>query len=1800
MRRLAVIALVAALLVSGAPGTGWAAEEPVLGIDNPCPGPGGQGDTCTDGESCAGKTWATSCVEPEGGGPLDRACQIPCQRLEGGVLLDDPASCAIGETCVEGKVIPAGKGFFCQQVPFRVDLNLLDQAVVHHLDKLEPPLYEGDCSLEANLGALLDQNGDDVYDIFDLDLVVLAFLEQPGCDPETGECEAEGLVSCTSDDACGAGLHCAEDRHACQRDCGIIASREETFDALMRECTGPRKVCDLSRGRCEEIDVTQTVCQVDSQCPAGAYCLVGRCAPLCYSAVECPGTDWYCSQNNRCRALPHPTADDDFEFDPKGYAIRFARDELGLDAIQTSDRSALVVMDLVKKKQVIGQPAATFGYRLEVDYDVKQDMKCLQPFVDCQTADLVGETPEACEARQDDCYLDDTEAWIQLASPFGTVSAVGDPGMTVMLNPAAADALTPGTYTATVRAIFDNGDSDSIGVTLVKASPSGEYAGVLTVTHGGPNQQLNGTRPLQLAMRLKLTDEVKTWDQLMKDHNVPTEGAITDTTSGQVVRGQLHGSASLAFTLGGAETSADDEVSFVGIYAPSLGMIHLIGFIEVAADFCVAASGESCAVAGPEALVVRNLFGRTIRRRIELLGPFDEARALFHGAYAERISGMMPGDEDVTMEGAFRLAQVFADDTPLELPGPLLAASAVGTVEFPSTNALDTLIVNTVEEVCDAAAPEGPAAKGWFKDEAKFAEYLAQAKRSGAPTADSALGKTTILPNLRQYSELLEEALNALGEDPEGQQQHLNIYDFVSTQLLPCEEDDPDPAPVCIDEDAVRCGLALYSKALYYDWVDLDEVHGGEQTPIVGQQEPYCIDTLPLEGCPAEPGGATALFTLQEYNRFWRDLGQILKFDADRGRSDAFLVLFRDVENPFAEGAAITYKVERLRSAMRRYDALLEASVGTLATVVLHKWPALAFKQIGNDWADLLQVIADDRMNTLRELVDLERRVLAGTSDSDFVFAHHMMQQEYLIQVYLMALQARWQGDQFGYFGRASQVLETGQKVLHQLDPTRNVIGVQPGVVFFESSDPTASNWEHYRELLVGGGVDEGLIGDAQDNIDEAVANLKAALTDLDALEGALFESKLAMEATLAEVCGDPDPGDPSGQESDYCQYLLDSYVDYEAWEEVAECKLDPDGAGDCPANFEITCQDYGGVVDAGVNTCAQVVQTFLEDTGDINTTDEGQGLDDPLIGAPQCVLDKDQVWIDVHGAQRPCVGGQMGALLQERALVDLQRQQVIKKMDALVWELNAKVSQLDLQSELKQDLYDDVQSMKDTISDLKNVVAAGDWVTGAVKTYLDAIGCVVIAGLAFGTDCPQKAASNIGKAVAFSVWEAAKAFMEAEVRSLEKKIELALMEADIDQAALDGSLEILQLGLGVRDLVNEYSVLMQTSFNLGAQMEDLRFKAQFAADVYGQEVGFVADHLVGRETGYVLLGDALVLEASAKFQQELLQYAYRMVMAFSHSFNLTAAEESLLVNKVGAAVILDDILELVALLDSLAEEYCGKEAIDCDWQDPSNVQTLRFSLREQVFTSLTDEIDGKTGAVVTAGQKFHNTITQPPYLQRRVRGVMPADQVEVAFSLPVTALENAAGGPAWLIDPLECNQHLAAGEWEAVPPWQEGSVAVQVVGKNLGHGAEVVSYELVRGGIDYLRACHPESVIEELGTLPQLDYPIRKHLVSYAPQSVEANQSTVPSFWTRSASFDACLAETEQFPADELPCWKTFARDRALAAPDYTLVIPLYVGGAAADSAWITGEGLPEDERPVIEDIVLYFRYTARPIEEL
>jgi hypothetical protein len=111
------------------------------------------------------------------------------------------------------------------------------------------------------------------------------------------------------------------------------------------------------------------------------------------------------------------------------------------------------------------------------------------------------------------------------------------------------------------------------------------------------------------------------------------------------------------------------------------------------------------------------------------------------------------------------------------------------------------------------------------------------------------------------------------------------------------------------------------------------------------------------------------------------------------------------------------------------------------------------------------------------------------------------------------------------------------------------------------------------------------------------------------------------------------------------------------------------------------------------------------------------------------------------------------------------------------------------------------------------------------------------------------------------------------------------------------------------------------------------------------------------------------------------------------------------------------------------------------------------------------------------------------------------------------------------------------------------------------------------------------------------IEYPIHRFLVGYAPESPLGQQDTPPRFVTHTGAEVACRNVLEGnlgYVTDE-SCYNYFARDRSLAAPDWKLVIPL--DGSGLGNQWLLGEGLSKDERPIIEDIVIYVRHRKRPI---
>jgi len=1737
------------------------ADNPATSVPNQCTSAGGTGAACGTDAQCAHNAYATKCVQLVAGDPRSRHCEIPCESPTGTAV---ESLCSLGETCTTA----AGDGRrYCIASRFRVDLNLADLCITDFLTGRQPVLGTNDqCSLEANLNKLLDQNGDGLFDVFDMDLCVQALLDEPACDATTGTCPADDLVFCTIDADCGGGLHCDTDRSVCERVCGLVASREMGFADIDRQCAQPVTTCDYDKGSCVPVDLTQTTCQVDRDCPSGAYCFLGQCAPLCYRSIDCPGSDWYCTDNNRCRTLPSPNAAPGFVFIPKNYALLFAQPAVRLTDVQTDSSAAVLIMDLITKRQVATNPSVSFGYRLEVMYNLKDDPKCRKDPAQWSVED------------RGDCIVGDDKHFVTPVAPFGTVFAVGNPSMPVRLDVVAASHLTPGRYTANVRAIFENGGSDAFQVLYEKTTPSGEYTGTFQVTLGGIDNALAPSMPLNLAMRLRIQPEQKTWLQLLADEGIQaTSNDFTDLSAGYVVKGLVHGNETLAFADTTAPTGAN-EIPLRGLYSPQLGWMRLLWLVDLPADFCVDENGVCPSTGSSTNLSAHNVFGRRIRRLVQLFGTYDNAGRRFFGIYREALSGLVPEANELTLDGSFLLGQTAHDEADFA-SGALLPAGSPATVSFPAGNAVAAELDKEIAAACDGVT-DGSTAKVRFASRTGFTGYMNGLASGGTP----------IFPDLVSFEDQIADALLALGSTSDGasdgstdtgwappSRDSLTIYDFLAGRITICGTDTElgpgsTPTPGCVDEKAARCGLALHRRAIVTGWTPAFATTDG------GNHQLFCSAVLATSDCGE--GRSAALLALHEHNRFDQELAQARKFQADHDLSDAFFALYKNRVNPFGRGAALSFKAEKLESAVQRYDELLVNMVGTAPTRVMYGWPVERFLGGGSLWMQQMEAILTDRLNALQQLVDLRRRVLEASGLSTRPLARHLAQLEYLVNVYLLALQRQWAGPNFTYDGVGEKLLQRMQSILLQLDENKNPLGISANAVFFENASLDVSNWQNYRRTLAGDDGSGGLLGQAQTEIGQAVENLKASLADVDTFERSIADALGAYDDTIQGLCGPP--GAPVNICAQLKAAIQSAHIAGTMTERQCRAKGGKWSGSTCSGEPRCESANTVGLGDV----CGEVTQYFT-DSG-VFTIDGASDV--------ACPWNDSMQMIKLDGAQRACVGGEMGALLVQKQALTLD----IKNLDNEVANSLARLRNMTALVKAKQDSFTDWNR---TITGLEAASGALGIAASIVGHILDSASeivkiphCNIILGLANGTDCPGNVVTAGMTAALKDVGTIVLNVLETAATAIAMAIEPLNRAHDNDMDKLADKRELEDMLIDVKNLRGEYQAKLLELMGMYAQVAQVQLAAQAAADGRAESLGFLVDHLIGRESGSVLVGNYLVAKSADTFRQAL-DVAYRTVMAFAHRYNLSNAQRSALVSDVYRAITVEDLQEVVRQLDSAARDYCGREAIDCDAFN--NLSVMRVSLRDTLFPTLHDVVDPTTGSVVTKGQQFHNVITEPPFLKRRIVGTHTVDQVELPFAIWLQEA-GEAGAKRWMVNPLECNHTLdwdpnADGSGHA----SVGNVAVNFTGDNLDPAAHTIRYELARGSIDWLRACHPEPTTVELGTAPVLDYLIRSMVVGYAPQSRFGQESRPPTYYTRSTNLAACVDSSESGGAPQDACWQFFARDRSLAAPDWKIVVPLWIDGGDAGNAWIAGEGLPDARKPVVSDIVLFLRYRTRPISE-
>lgn len=1701
-----------------------------------------QGRPCTINTDCpqSGQTKMV-CV---GDGVTANTCQPSCDRSGA----PDLAMCTMGEGCRPGTSPGLGTHHYCVPSIFKMDLNLLDSCIYHFIERIQPDTSTANaCSVARNLEMMLERDGVSGFNIYDVDLCVKSYLQDTGCSVATSSCPNNqtfcnvpvNATSAQQDAACGRGLFCNLDTHRCERECGLIVDRaDRDATTIERACTGSMAVCDYTRGRCNSLlDNADTctvhsecgqdrsciagvcqpgglppelTCSINQDCPNGAYCFLGQCTPKCYRNIDCLDSNWYCSSNNTC--LPKPKAGTTQPaFNPQDYNLTFGFSQVNLDPLNDRAQVPVVIMNTRTRNEVFGQPGMVFGYRLELTYARKQEAKCQN--------DLTTMSP----ADQADCLISDSEEFITLDNPFGTLYGTGDGSLGVRINTGIAAKLSPGVYQATLKALYSNGTSASTILRFVKPSPSGDYSGRLTVLSGSYDA---ANKPIALAssnvvLQLfvdKNAPKVQ-WDTLLQQNNVHLEKEIEDITSGFPITGYLKANESVMFANPNAMNEQQNLIPIKGIYADHLGRMRLITAIDIDANHCRSENGL-CTPGNTSEMQVSNAFGRKVRRIVEFIGPYNDATHDFRGAYRETLSGLAPFA--VTLDGGFQLKQVTQNDTPISLPALLPAAS---TVAYPALTALQAAVQADVNAYCTTA---------------EAATFGTTAPTAGAPIPfldymDRTFDATPLFGDLVTFKSTIEQALGSL-TDPVKRGAALTLADYFQGQVKFCP---PGSPPTCagVDQRKLLCGLAGFRKAMLAGLVDMESSHqavdaqGFQIAPVM-----FCpgIPGRSTE-CPTKAAQARDVVAVQEHNRFFRELVQTYVFEANNKLSEAFYAVFKAPSGrsgtPDApQFLSQVFRETRLREALAKYNGARAELLSPTVSRLLFNLPAAGFKGEGTALLGQVHNVLYDRLDALTELIDSRRRVLtAPNAGNDFIFLKQVMHLEWLQQVYAATLQKHWQRGRFAYAGHAEKMMQKGEALLAKANSSRNPLGLHANRVYFENQDLRLNNWQYFRSR-----VDTKLTA-LRTQATTTAQLLRDALVSEGTLSSNLKLEINQVDAALAELCGSDTP--------------LPTNCDLS----VADKEIQTSCRGaSCPFPYQCDGPE-----------CDQVASIFSA-----------------AISEPACRSDAQIYKVQVRDdQQRLCVRGRMGALMQERVSLELSRKQSLNKAQSLLRQIARQQAYIRETQQANSSLLDFIDKQSDKILAVELSLMTAETVFEQATQASSAFDCMVIVGLAAGTNCATKGI-GVGMAIAASAIKATvRGGLSAAKAKLQETRELRLLESQQNAEVRAMRMNLDNMVTDVENIIAEYDNVTQQLFNLNIQITDTHFLAQEAARRYRENVATIFERLTGQESGNALLRNKLVQDFNAEFQKLLIE-AYKMSQAFIHRFNLVS-EAGAITNRVYQLNTLDDVSQFMAELTEFDQTYCGTHGGDCD--AANNRQLFRFSVRQQLFPEIRDIVDPASGKVLTAGQQFHNIITSSSYLRRRT--LASGTQIELPFAIWLQNRGTNGQAPQpYMLDPTECN-HIIASDLSGAA----GTIAVNIDGINLGSATtSEIRYRLARGDTDYMRSCHefvsPTSEELKLNTLT----------AGWSPTSAQGSLSTPPAFETTSSSFVACEDVDLSNPATQQnfpQCFNYFARDRSLAAPDWKLIIP----NVDTSQSWLLGSGVPLESKPVIEDIVMYFRFAGR-----
>ena len=586
-------------------------------------------------------------------------------------------------------------------------------------------------------------------------------------------------------------------------------------------------------------------------------------------------------------------------------------------------------------------------------------------------------------------------------------------------------------------------------------------------------------------------------------------------------------------------------------------------------------------------------------------------------------------------------------------------------------------------------------------------------------------------------------------------------------------------------------------------------------------------------------------------------------------------------------------------------------------------------------------------MDAIVELIDFKRRIQMESDENDYVFAQHLMQEEYLNQVFLLALAEKWQGELFNYTGRGKERIDAAGRLIDKADMSLNPLGIASDRVYFKSKTRfenekcTALNWQNYYQ-----NVQEAL-GTVKGTFDTAITQLQNSLADRNAFTTNAVIKKHQFEEQIEQLCG-PDTAQPETCHLDQDGQLPEATCD------GPECM------------FEYQCEIEN-------ETCNTVARIFKEETDNV-----------------VCRMSEGKPWIKVGQKDRMCARGQMGALLQEKVMLEIHREEVTKKVELLMRQISGKISYLEDTKSGNTQLMDDLKKLNKKIRNKNKSIRNAQLIYDLAMTSADAISPNPLGAQQAGA----KALAITGK---FGLTKSdISALEKAEQERSSKLTQFGLTETERRLVQ-----ELNEMKFQVDALVSEYRMYTQQLANLRAKILDNHALAQNAANRASESVANIADHLVGFESGDVMLRNQMIHAARRCFQ-ELLYQVYELTQAFVHYHNIPSEKEEWH-SRLYRLTTPGDVEKYIADMQQRAKDICDFRTC----QDANNANALVFSVRNNLFPWLTDIVGSGENKTLTKGQRFHNIITSSDYIKKRRIGGKDVEQIEIPFAIWLPGMDD-------------------------------------------------------------------------------------------------------------------------------------------------------------------------------------------------